>query len=123
MSPLGKNSSVLNISPELLLSAGIQILLVNITWRDRNWVEEVEQAGQELLTVLVVEDDPLLQNMVEDALAEGGFKVAMAGSAEEAIALLKGKATTYCALITDINLPGGMDGWEIARIAREIDAG
>ena len=85
-------------------------------------MEAVEQ-GQELPTVLVVEDDPLLQDMVEDALDEGGFKVATVGSAEEAIALLKGKGTTYCALITDINLPGGMDGWEIARIAREMDAG
>lgn len=83
-------------------------------------MEAVEQ-GQELPTVLVVEDDPLLQDMVEDALDEGGFKVATVGSAEEAIALLKGKGTTYCALITDINLPGGMDGWEIARIARDSD--
>jgi CheY-like chemotaxis protein len=80
------------------------------------------QQGQELPTVLVVEDDPLLQGVVEDALDEGGFKVTTVGSAEEAITLLTGKATTYCALITDINLPGGMDGWEIARIAREIDA-
>jgi CheY-like chemotaxis protein len=61
--------------------------------------------------------------MVEDALDEGGFRVTAVGSAEEAITLFKGNATTYCALITDINLSGGMDGWEIARNAREIDAG
>lgn len=81
------------------------------------------QQGQELPTVLVVEDDPLLQGVVEDALEEGGFKFAMVGSAEEAVALLQGKTITFCALITDINLSGGMDGWEIARTAREIDAG
>ena len=81
------------------------------------------QQGQELPTVLVVEDDPLLQSMVEDALDEGGFKVTAVGSAEEAITLMKGNETPYCALITDINLSGGMDGWEIARAAREIDAG
>ena len=72
---------------------------------------------------MVVEDDPLLQGMVEDTLDEGGFKVTAIGSAEEAITLLKGKAATYCALITDINLSDGIDGWEIARTAREIDAG
>lgn len=81
------------------------------------------QQGQELPTVLVVEDDPLLRGVVEDALDEGGFKVAAAGSAEEAISILRGKATVYCALITDINLPDGIDGWEIARTAREINAG
>jgi len=27
----------------------------------------------------------------------------------------------YRALVTDINLPGRLDGWEIARVAREID--
>ena len=81
------------------------------------------QQGQELTTVLVVEDDRLLQSLVEDALDEGGFKFAMVGSAEEAVRLLKAKTITFCALITDINLSGGMDGWEIARTAREIDAG
>ncbi len=81
------------------------------------------QRGQELPTVLVVEDDPLLQGFVEDALDEGGFNFAMVGSAEEAVTLLKGTKITFCALITDINLPGGMDGWEIARTARKIDAG
>ena len=84
---------------------------------------EAVQQGQDLPTVLVVEDDPLLQVMVEEALDEGGFKVATVGSAEEAITLLTGKTAAYCALITDINLAGGMDGWEIARKAREIDAG
>ena len=71
---------------------------------------------------MVVEDDLLLQGMVEDALLEGGFTVATVGSAEEAVTLLKGKKTAYCALITDINLRGAMDGWEVARAAREIEA-
>jgi CheY-like chemotaxis protein len=79
------------------------------------------QQGQELPAILVVEDDHLIQGMVEDALAEGGFEVATVGSGEEAITLLKGKTTTYRALVTDINLRGSIDGWEIARIARELD--
>lgn len=86
-------------------------------------VQQGQELPQELPTVLVVEDAPLLQAFVEEALDEGGFKVATVGSAEEAITLLRGKTTTFCALITDINLTGGMDGWEIARTAREIDAG
>lgn len=51
------------------------------------------QQGQELPTVLVVEDDSLLRSIAEDALAEGGFEMVTVGSGEEAITLLK--TTTY----------------------------
>jgi DNA-binding NtrC family response regulator len=54
-------------------------------------------------------------------LGEGGFKVVTVGPGEEAIALLKGKMTTYRALVTDIHLRAKIDGWESARVAREID--
>src|SRR4051812_6800099 len=79
--------------------------------------------GQELPTILVVEDDPLLQAVVEDSLADGGFDVAVVASGEEAVALLKEKAASYRALVTDIHIKGKIDGWEIARSAREIDPG
>ena len=35
--------------------------------------------------------------------------------------LLKGNKGKYRALVTDINLVGRIDGWEVARRAREID--
>lgn len=35
--------------------------------------------------------------------------------------LLKGKVANYRALVTDINLKGMMNGWEVAKAAREID--
>ena len=73
------------------------------------------QQGQELPTILLVEDDPLIQGMVEDALIEGGFKVAIVTSAEDATSLINGAK----ALVTDIHLGGGKDGWELARLARE----
>ena len=72
--------------------------------------------------ILVVEDDQLIQGMVEEALTEGGFDVAIAGSGEEAISLLNGKADLYRALVTDVHLGGKIDGWEVARSAREINA-
>jgi hypothetical protein len=42
-------------------------------------------------------------------------------SGEEAVTLLKGNKGKYRALVTDINLVGRIDGWEVARLAREID--
>jgi DNA-binding response OmpR family regulator len=73
------------------------------------------------LVILVIEDDLPIQVVVEDALADGGFEPAIAPSGEEAVTLLKGNKSKYCALVTDINLTGRIDGWELARLAREIN--
>ena len=73
------------------------------------------------LVILVVEDDAPIQTIVEDALTDGGFEPAVAASGEEAVTLLKGNKDKYRALVTDIQLRGVMDGWEVARKAREIE--
>jgi DNA-binding response OmpR family regulator len=72
--------------------------------------------------ILVIEDDPDIQTIIEDALAEGGFQPAIAASGEEAVTLLQSGLIPYRALVTDIRLRGTMDGWEVARRARETDA-
>lgn len=76
---------------------------------------------EDQLVILVVEDDPAIQTILEDALIDGGFDPAIAGSGEEAVTLLNSGLIKYRALVTDINLRGRMDGWEAARRAREID--
>ena len=76
---------------------------------------------QDAPIILVIEDDSDLQMMVEDALKDGGYEPAIAGSGEEALTLLKAFRTKYSALVTDIRLLGRLDGWRVARGAREID--
>ncbi|HXO70383.1 MAG TPA: response regulator [Bradyrhizobium sp.] len=76
---------------------------------------------QSLPLILVVEDDQLIQNLVQEALTDAGFEPALVTTAEEAIALLETKQNAYRALVTDINLPGKLSGWDVARAAREID--
>jgi DNA-binding response OmpR family regulator len=71
--------------------------------------------------VLVIEDDDAIQGIVEDALREGGFEAAIAKTGEEAVTLLKGRLIAYRALVTDINLLGRFNGWEVARAARDVD--
>jgi DNA-binding response OmpR family regulator len=74
------------------------------------------------LLILVVEDDQLIQSIVEECLSEGGFLAVMASSGEDAIDLLDAADGKYRALVTDINLsPSKIDGWDVARHAREID--
>lgn len=71
--------------------------------------------------VLVIEDDQDIQFILGDALRDGGFEPAIAGSGEEAITLLKAFRSKYSALITDIKLLGRLDGWRVAQAAREVD--
>jgi CheY-like chemotaxis protein len=77
----------------------------------------------EVPVILVVEDDQLIQSLVEETLSDGGFDTAVTTSGEEAVTLLKGHKGKYRALVTDINLQGKMDGWEVAQHSREIDPG
>jgi DNA-binding NtrC family response regulator len=75
-----------------------------------------------LPTILIVEDDHLIQSVVEETLTEGGFEIDIASSAAQAIELLDKAAGKCRVLVTDINPGRGqIDGWEIARHAREID--
>lgn len=77
--------------------------------------------NDDMVSVLVIEDDQLIQAMVEEALSEGGFEATVTASGEEAIALLQADKSRYRAVVTDIILIGKVDGWEAARAARETD--
>jgi DNA-binding response OmpR family regulator len=77
---------------------------------------------EHLPVILVVEDDQLVQSVVEENLADGGFEIVIASSGENALALLDASEGKYRALVTDINLGRDkIDGWDVARHAREID--
>lgn len=71
-----------------------------------------------MLPTVLLEDDDAIQGIAEDALSEGGFETASTKTGEEAVTLLKGRLVAYCALVTDINLLGRFNGWEVARGAR-----
>jgi DNA-binding response OmpR family regulator len=70
--------------------------------------------------ILVVEDDATLRLSAEDTLLEVGFKVELVASGTKALALLDKPDAAFKALITDVNLGSGPNGWEVARRAREV---
>ena len=71
------------------------------------------------MKVLVVEDDDLVRTVTIDALEDEGFEVIEAASAEEALDRCREHIAD--ALLTDIMLPGGLTGWDIAEQCRESD--
>jgi CheY-like chemotaxis protein len=70
------------------------------------------------ISVLLVEDEVLISNLVADWLSESGFSVHEAKTADEALTYLDSGADVDV-LFTDINLPGSMNGAELAERARK----
>ncbi len=75
----------------------------------------------ETVALLVVEDQYLLHEPLDDAFTEAGFGAEFVGSGEEAAVLLEGAPEKYKALLTDINLAGRTNGWEIAKLSRRLN--
>ena len=77
------------------------------------------QAMTHAATVLLVEDELLISHLVAESLSEHGFVVHESTTANEALNYLTSGAEVDI-LFTDINLPGGMDGRELALKARQL---
>lgn len=70
-------------------------------------------------SVLVVEDEWLVSDMISAVLEHEGFEVQIASNAREALEYLKSENPPDV-LFTDINLDGKMTGSELAQCAREL---
>ena len=67
--------------------------------------------------VLVVEDDPDVRRIAADIFHEAELKTAEASTAEEALAFLREHAPDVRLVLTDMVLPGRLDGIDLARVA------
>jgi DNA-binding response OmpR family regulator len=71
--------------------------------------------------VLYVEDEPLIRELSALALEDAGFEVIVVGSGTAALDALDDDAEPFCAVVTDVNLGPGPDGWAVAKRARELN--
>jgi CheY-like chemotaxis protein len=68
--------------------------------------------------VLLVEDEPLVRMFGADVLEEAGFEVVEAVDGDAALAVLEARADIDL-LFTDVNMPGSLDGLDLARVVHE----
>jgi DNA-binding response OmpR family regulator len=89
---------------------------------DRAWVGAANMSsatGEPV--VLVIEDEPLILELMQSALADAGFRVVVATDDKEAMAIIEGdNAPALAGIVTDVNLGRDLTGWDIARRAREV---
>ena len=69
--------------------------------------------------LLLAEDEPLIALSLEDALQQAGFNILHVLSAEDAIRAIDETHADLSGVITDIKFGGSLDGWAVARHARE----
>ena len=77
-------------------------------------------ASLESLRVLLVEDDPALNQLVGQMLEEHGAQVLAATTAAEGLALFEHNA--FDAVLSDMVMPGEMNGLDLARRMRALHA-
>jgi two-component system, response regulator PdtaR len=71
-----------------------------------------------MATVLVVEDEVLIRDLVSEELGEAGFTVVAANNADRAISILEARQDIQL-VFTDIDMPGSMDGLKLAATVRD----
>lgn len=64
---------------------------------------------------LVVDDDAVVLTDACEILEEAGFRTLSAYDADEALAILEGYTDAVVLLFTDVEMPGSMNGLELAR--------
>lgn len=69
-------------------------------------------------TILVVEDEPALRELVTKVLRNYGYQVLEAAHGKEALRVWQGRAEKPALLLTDMMMPEGMTGWELAERIR-----
>ena len=77
-----------------------------------------DSARQSGPVVLVVEDESLIRMQTVAVIDEAGYNVIEASNTDEAIAILE-KRKDIRIVVTDIEMPGSMDGLKLARAVRD----
>jgi CheY-like chemotaxis protein len=66
----------------------------------------------------VVEDEVLIRLVIADYLRDCGYKVHEAANADEALAILQAPEVSIDVVFSDVEMPGSMDGFGLARWVR-----
>jgi len=67
--------------------------------------------------ILVVEDEPLVRKLAAAMLEDAGYAVIQADGPRQAMLALEARGEIHL-LFTDVQMPGGIDGLELARLVR-----
>ena len=88
---------------------------------DERWAQRDNQAGHGE-TVLIIDDEPAIRMLLVEMLTQSGYRALEAEDGPGGLAILQSDAVIDL-LITDVGLPGGLNGRQVADAARESRPG
>jgi CheY-like chemotaxis protein len=72
-------------------------------------------------TILVVEDEPTVRSLLADMLELSGYTCIVASNAVDAMRIIEAGVLRFDLLLSDVMMPGGMSGLDLATRIRQID--
>lgn len=75
------------------------------------------------MCVLLVEDEPLIREIMTEYLQDAGYEVVDVENGKDAIDKLRAPPKPFSVLVTDFHMPGDLDGSDVARYVREAFPG
>jgi CheY-like chemotaxis protein len=66
---------------------------------------------------LIAEDEPLIRELTAEYLERAGFEVCEVADGELGLALLN-RDRDWDVLFADVRMPGEIDGWQLAQVAK-----
>ena len=79
---------------------------------------ELQPESQARAIILLVEDEVLVRMMMADKLRDAGYSVIEASTADEALQVLRHNGVDVRLIMSDVRMPGAIDGLGLAREAR-----
>lgn len=70
-------------------------------------------------SVLIVDDEPTVRKVLTETLRDSGFRPIEAESASEALRTLRYSGLDISVLVTDVKMPGHLDGIDLAKLAQK----
>lgn len=67
-------------------------------------------------SILVLEDDELVRMLLIEIIEDMGAVVISYASADEGMVFLESGADQLCLIVSDINMPGVLDGYDLSKI-------
>jgi CheY-like chemotaxis protein len=86
-------------------------------------VSEAPETPDEIETVLVVDDEVLIRMAIADYLRDCGYHVVEAANGDEAISVLTAAECEVDLILSDVQMPGSVDGFALARWVRQNKPG
>ncbi len=75
------------------------------------------------MCVLLVEDEPMILEIMAESLRNAGYEVVEAVDGAQAVALVADPPKKFSVLVTDFHMPGDLDGAQVAHRFRAASPG